>query len=151
MISLRHCGIYVHDINKMELFYENVFQMHYICRQEICCGKEFDILVGSDNTKILMSKLITEKGKVTGSGDMIELLQVIVPEQTNKSITKRLIEQGTIHIAMECQFDKTLSLVKKYNGSVVIRPIVMKSGNKMCIVTDPEGNYIELIERMESL
>ncbi len=148
MISLRHCGIYVHDINKMELFYENVFQMYYVCKQEICCGKEFDILVGADNAKVLMSKLITERGRTTGSGDMIELLQVVIPEQMDKINSQKLTDQGTIHIAIECQFNKTLPLLKDYNGKVVIDPITMKSGNKMCIVADPEGNYIELIERM---
>lgn len=148
MINIRHCGIYVKDIAKMELFYENVFHMLYICKQEVCCGKEFDILVGAKDAKMLISKLITEEGKVMGRGNMIELLQVIVPKQKNESVIKKLTNQGTMHIAIECLFKDTISLVETYEGKVIINPVVMESGNKMCFITDPEGNYIELIERL---
>lgn len=147
MISIRHCGIYVSDIQKMENFYENVFRMHYICRQEICCGEAFDILAGAKGVKVLMSKLITEKGKSTGEGDMVELLQMINSEGTSEASKRKVTDSGMIHIALECRFSDVLPLVEKYGGKIIMEPIVMESGNGMCFVTDPEGNYIELIER----
>ena len=147
MINIRHCGIYVSDIERMEAFYKNVFHMHYICKQEICCGETFDLLVGINNSKILMTKLITDRGKAMGSGDMIELLQVVIPRKENKPCIKKLADPGTIHIAIECEFCSTLPLVERFEGKIVITPVVMESGNRMCFVSDPEGNYIELIER----
>ncbi len=148
MIGVRHYGIYVRDINKMEQFYINVLQMSYICRQEICRGEEFDILAGVDDVRILMSKLITERGRETGSGDMIELLQIDEPKQENRLHVKKVTEQGTAHIGIECRFSEVLPLTEKYNGKIVMKPVTMKSGNRMCFISDPEGNYIELIERI---
>lgn len=147
MISIRHCGIYVNDMEKMETFYKNVFRMHYICKQEVCCGEIFDLLTGIKSTRILMTKLITDRGKETGSGDMIELLQAVIPKPADQPAARGLTDAGTVHIAMECEFSSTLPVIEKYGGKIVINPVVMGSGNGMCFIADPEGNYIELIER----
>lgn len=146
MISLRHCGIYVYDIVKEELFYEKVFNMKYICRQEMSFG-DFDFLFGRSNTKVLTTKLITEKGVENGSGDMVELIRVLEPEAIKNRKRQELYDVGIMHFAFECIFDDVLPKVEKFGGIVKNGPVEMWNGNSMCILQDPEGNYIELLER----
>ena len=146
MIGIRHCGIYVYDIAKEELFYERVFNMKYICRQDKNIG-EFDFLFDNVDTTILTTKLITEKGVDTGEGDMIELISVLGHRTTNKIKNKELYDVGTIHIAFECVFDDVLPKVEKYGGHIKNGPVKMWNDNLMCIIQDPELNYIELLQR----
>lgn len=146
MISLRHCGLYVSDIALVESFYEKVFNMRYICRQTAYHG-DFDFLFDQENTCVLMTKLITEKGVETGSGDMIELLQVVSPKMPSREVGRELYDSGTMHFALECSFEEVLPKVTQYGGIIRNEPIKMWSGNSMCIIQDPEGNYIELLQR----
>ena len=146
MISLRHCGIYVYDIVKEEQFYENVFNMKYICHQEESIGV-FDFLFDKTGIKVLTTKLITEKGIETGSGDMIELIKVQDFKMVSCSQDKELYDVGTMHLALECTLGDILPKVEKYGGCIKNGPVEMWNGNMMCIIRDPEGNYIELLQR----
>lgn len=147
MISLRHCGIYVNDIMLEEEFYEKTFDMKYICRQEKREGV-FDFLFGVQDTIVITSKLITEKGVKCGSGDMIELIQVMSPSMNRGIQTRReLYDVGSMHIALECVFDNVIPKVTRNGGFLKNGPVEMWNGNMMCIIQDPEKNYIELLQR----
>ena len=77
MISIRHVGIYVNDINLLEKFYTKVFHMTVICRQEPDTNKLLDQLLDKANVKIITTKLITEYGRQKGFGDMLELVKIV--------------------------------------------------------------------------
>ena len=146
MIKLRHFGIYVDNIRLVGSFYENVFSMKCVCREKKCDGV-FDFIFRQHGTTVLMTKLITEKGVESGDGDMIELLQALTPQPPSQKRKNALFNSGQVHVAIECKIDQVLPLVKAYGGSVYVNPQTMENGNVMCFVNDPEGNYIELIER----
>ena len=97
MINLRHTGIYVRDLARMASFYREVFHMHAICENVEQEDALLADLFGAAGAKVRITKLITEQGKASGVGDMLELLEVIVPrgreEKTNLSI------EAGLHIA----------------------------------------------------
>lgn len=75
MIEMRHAGIYVEDLSRMEAFYQNVFSMKVILSKVRTSDILIDAIVGTGKA-VLISKLITPRGCTTSSGDMVELLQV---------------------------------------------------------------------------
>lgn len=147
MISLRHVGMYVDCLEIMENFYKNALDMSYICKREKQVGI-FDAVLNEKDSIVYMTKLITPKGAITHEGDMVELLYVDFPKRikTNEQ-HKKIQDAGVVHVAFECKIDTALKAVGKYGGEVIVEPIIMPSGNKMCFVSDPENNIIELIER----
>lgn len=147
MVQLRHTGIYVYDLNLMESFYKKVFDMHVISshivqKDDLIC----DILKNND-AEVLISKLITEQGKINGTGDMLELVQVIGPSVKSSNSTRPMIwEQGIMHVAFGvCTVQKTAEKILKYGGSKVTEIHTMPNGNACGFFEDPEYNYIELI------
>ena len=150
MNALRHVGIYVKDIELMEQFYINVFEMYPICSREKDNSILFDELIGLQNAVIVTSKLITPYGKKTGQGDMVELVKVMNEgyyknyEMCQGSIT----EIGRMHIAMGVSdINKTVSRIRESGGNTYTSIYEMKNGNYCCFCNDPEGNWIELIQR----
>lgn len=151
MIAVRHTGIYVDDIRLMEEFYTAVFHMHPLCSMEPDEGELFDELLGIQNARILTTKLITPYGRTTGQGDMLELVKVLsernqpgLPKDRPVSMT------GMAHLAFGVD-DIRATVEKLLNKNGILRTEIktMKNGNKCCFCTDPEGNWIELIERNE--
>lgn len=149
MFSIRHCGIYVDDIQKMTLFYKEVFHMHVICCEEADEGDYVDTLTCSQNAKIVITKLITDRGKESGSGDMLELIKIMgsAAPPGEMSIHK-FTQTGNIHIAMECDdIKKTVVNLELAGGTTLIAPFKRENNNWLCFCLDPEGNCLELIER----
>lgn len=147
MVSIRHCGIYVHNIDKMAAFYKNVFRMFSIVDKYCDSGKCVDELIGVKGARIWITKLITEKGKLTGDGDMIELVQIDYPRNTAPGFKRRFSDTGVVHIAFECSIRDTVSRIENNSGRVIVAPMIRENGNALCFCEDPEGNFLELIER----
>ena len=97
MINLRHTGIYVRDLARMASFYREVFYMHAICENVEQGDALLADLFQAAGAKVRITKLITEQGKASGVGDMLELLEVIAPEGREEK-TNLPIEAG-LHIA----------------------------------------------------
>ena len=149
MIAIRHTGIYVNDMKRMEAFYTSVFQMHAICSMEPDEGELFDELLGTRNARIMTSKLITPYGKTAGQGDMVELVKVLSEGDCGALPEERPISMiGMTHLAFQVE-DITASVdrIMKNGGLRKTGIKEMRNGNKCCFCTDPEGNWIELIER----
>lgn len=153
MESLLHCGIYVSDIQYMEKFYKNVFMMQEICKEEHDAGKFLDCLIGVPNVKIIVTKLITPRGIKMGTGDMIELVKIISPEYKEETINeKRKCITETIHIAILCtDIWETVLRISEYGGEIIVEPFQRGNGNWLSFALDPEGNYLELIQRKQEL
>lgn len=149
MISIRHCGIYVGDIERLTNFYINVFNMHVVCQQELDKGFFVEKLSGESNAYILVTKLITDKGKMTGSGDMIELIKFVsASSYTSVKENKKFTDIGVTHIALECDdlFDISQKVILN-GGEIIVPPFTRENGNELCFCKDPEGNCLELIVR----
>lgn len=146
MIQLRHVGIYVRDIKKEKEFYKKVFDMREICDEvEQMDALIEDLLSVSEPVKI--AKLITEQGKVNGAGDMIELVQYINSSE-KESLNCPIYKSGVMHLGFGIDdIDKVLSRIKNFGGKQKTSVHVMQNGNKCCFCQDPEGVWIELIER----
>lgn len=147
MINIKHIGIYVNDLEKMGLFYQNVFSMHIVCEKEKDANELLDELI-MPGVQIYTTKLITDYGKVQGTGDMIELVKVInkVPDLMVK--VPKIDRVGTAHIAMGVDdIENVCNRFLNYGGNLKTSVITMKNGNKCCFGIDPEKNWVELIQR----
>lgn len=146
MIQLRHVGIYVNDIKIEKEFYKQVFDMYEIC-DEI---EQMDALVAellSTHDSVKITKLITEQGKVNGAGDMIELVQY--PKSLERDLLNYPVyKTGVTHLGFGIDnMDEVLSRLKSFGGKQQTTVHIMENGNKCCFCQDPEGVWIELIER----
>ncbi len=152
MIQLRHVGIYVEDLEKEECFYQEVFNMHSISHKVIQADKLIDDLLDASEgqSSLLISKLITDKGIESREGDMIELLQVIGPQDKcgKKLGSIRTYMAGSIHLGLGIDnIEKTVDAVKNNGGRLITGIYEMSNVNKCCFCTDPENNMIVLIEK----
>ena len=145
MLNLRHAGIYVKDLVRMAAFYRDVFQMHTICENVEQSDELIADLFQVKEAKVRLTKLITEQGKASGVGDMLELLQLLEPEG------KALAEDGPISEGMHVAFgvraiEMVVDAIVARGGKRMTRIHLMGNGNKCCFCRDPEGNWLELIE-----
>lgn len=141
MIELRHIGIYVMNLTKMEQFYKNAFSMKIIQSQILTSNPLIDAIIGKEK-EVLISKLITPYGCQTGTGDMIELIQIVNANPPKPSF---IYSTGTAHIGFGVDsIEETIESITAHGGK--IRSEIFRLGqNKCCFCTDPEGNWLELI------
>jgi predicted enzyme related to lactoylglutathione lyase len=150
MIQLRHTGLYVKNLKLETEFYKYVFAMHSICENMEMTDELLNDLFKQSKVKILFSKLLTEQGKQSGIDDMLELLQVIEPtECKSKSVNKAdIYSTGRMHLGFGIEgIEQTVAKIIEKNGSQGTEIYLMNNGNKCCFCQDPEGNWLELIER----
>lgn len=149
MIELRHAGIYVKDLERMEAFYAAVLKMKPIFQGTVQKDELIDDLLGVKDGSVKISKLITEFGQEKKTGDMLELVQVLVPEQTEGSLPgKRPVYSiGMNHIAFGVDdLEDCVRLAGENGGTLQTVVHSMANGRKCAFLTDPEGNWIELIQ-----
>jgi len=144
MIEMRHAGIYVEDLPCMEAFYQNVFSMKVILSKVRTSDILIDAIVGAGKA-VLISKLITPHGCETGSGDMVELLQV--ENEAAPSDPGPVFQTGTAHLGFGVDdMERTVQGIRE-NGGCQKTDILQMGSNLCCFCTDPEGNWLELIQR----
>ncbi|MBE6105117.1 VOC family protein [Anaerovibrio lipolyticus] len=146
MIQLRHIGLYVQDMKKEAEFYRQAFSMYEICNELEQSDALIDELL-SVHEPVKITKLITEQGRQSGVGDMLELVEY--PNSPEKELTRNsLYKTGVMHLGFGIDnMDETLMRIKVLGGSQVTLVHTMANGNKCCFCKDPEGNWLELIER----
>ena len=146
MIQLRHVGLYVQDIKKEAAFYKQAFGMHEICNELEQTDALIDELL-SVHEPVKITKLITEQGRQSGIGDMIELVEY--PNSPEKEpIRNSLYKTGVMHLGFGIDdMEETLMRIKALGGLQITLVHTMANGNKCCFCQDPEGNWLELIER----
>ena len=144
MINLKHIGIYVEDIEKLCCFYKNSFGMVPVCENLEDTGPLYYELYGNE-VKVLITKLITDYGKTTGQGEMLELIQVYNGIESEKN-PRNIQDIGISHFSLGV--DDIFSAVEKVksNGGSNYTRIVQIGEKYCCFCKDPEGNVIELIQ-----
>jgi len=149
MIELRHAGIYVMDLEKMEAFYEAVLKMKPIFQGTVQKDELIDDLLGVKDAGVKIAKLITESGQEKKTGDMLELVQVLIPEKTEGNLPsdRPVYGIGMNHIAFGVDdLEDCVRLAKENGGKLQTAVHQMENGRKCAFLTDPEGNWIELIQ-----
>lgn len=151
MVQIRHCGIYVKDLEKMALFYKQVFHMYPVCENVIQEDHLIDDIFQCNSAKVKITKLITDQGKESGHGDMVELIQPLAPctgDNPREGVFRRIYLAGTSHIAFGVDHvDLVLERLLQHGGKTETKVHVMDNGNVCCFCQDPEGNYLEIIGR----
>ena len=143
MIEFRHIGLYVADLPKMEAFYANAFNMKVI-RKQI---ETSDVLVDSiirPGASITFSKLITPRGVATGVGDMVELIHYENNGIESQLLPVYLVGQGHIGFGVD-DIESVVKAIVLFGGTLQ-SAIVQIGSNQCCFCTDPENNWIELIQ-----
>ncbi len=148
MIQMRHTGIYVKDLLRMAAFYREVFHMYTLSENIQQIDPLIADLFRTINACVKITKLITEKGKESGSGDMIELIEVLVPKNNNIKVPQPIT--AGMHIAFGVRdIEATRAAIFARGGISSTRVHDMGRYTKCCFCRDPEGNWLELIERKE--
>lgn len=146
MVTLKHVGLYVSDLNLMAQFYKNVFGLYVLCEGEKDQGDFVDFLAGEKKCEIKVTKLITEMGKQNGAGDMIELIQINESTARHKEL-KKMTESGVMHIGFGVENIHTIcDKIVNFGGKIIIPPFLRQNGNWLCFARDPEENWIEIIQ-----
>jgi len=154
MIQMRHAGVYVRDLLRMQTFYREVFHMHVICDREELKNELRGALTGTPDARILMTKLITPQGKVSGYGDMVELLEVCSPveRQSSDDAGRRMppvasiTAPGTMHLCFSVDdLPETMSALETCGGRILIPATALDNGRTCAFAADPEGNILEVI------
>ncbi|WP_288312108.1 VOC family protein [uncultured Selenomonas sp.] len=144
MIQLRHTGLYVKDLERMEEFYRVVFKMHTICKNVEQSDDLIHDLLRCHGT-VRLSKLITEQGKQSGFDDMLELLQLSEPLKTEPQ--RKICDNGVMHLGFGVpDIEETVAAILAYGGQKFTEIHDMSNGRKCCFCRDPEGNWLEIIQ-----
>ncbi len=140
MSNLRHCGIVVKDLDKMNKFYKLLGFEEVINTKEN--GEFIDNLIGKKNISINIVKL-----KSTSNNCIVELLQYKIKNSRSKI---KLYEQGLSHIAITVNdIDKIISILKLNGAEFISAPLLSPDNKvKVCFCKDIEGNFLELVEEL---
>lgn len=142
MISLRHVGLIVDDIEKSLTLYEGVFGFKPQVDQ-IESGPFYENLTGI-NTGIARTCKCYAK-----DGSCIELIEYISHNATKR--TKELLSSGFNHIALNIpNIEATVIQLKNMNIKFINPPRMNNEKTaKVAFCYDFEGNLIELVQVYE--
>lgn len=144
MIQMRHMGVYVKNLDVMTEFYKKVFGMHIISEKVIQSDSLIQDLLGCK--EVIITKMVTPYGTQVGSGDMLELLHYEGRELVNANTF--ISDQCIIHMGISVDnINDVVNKILDMGGKIYTRIHVMSNENKCCFACDPEGNWLELIER----
>jgi len=138
MVSFRHVGIVVHNLEEQLTFYRDFLGLEeYYNKTE-----EGQFLEDILNIKSISAKII-KLGK--NKKILIELLKF---NYDGEKYTSSIINFGYTHIALTV---KNLTKIYKSNSSTFIsKPKINNEGTHMvCFCKDPENNILELVEELK--
>ena len=142
MISARHIGITVFDLDKMLSFYRGLLGFSH-AKIALETGSYIDNFSALEDVKVTTAKLSNGS-----DGVMIELLKYHSHE--GNSFPKEIINHGISHFALTV--DDLEGLYKKAvsEGVMFNAPPQRPPGGKALVTfcRDPEGNLIELVEML---
>lgn len=150
MITMRHSGLYVRDIECLEEFYTTVFNMIPICSAQPDSGELFDELLGIPKVRIVTTKLVTVYGKKNGQGDMLELIKVLTASPALPKLPSQhpisMIGMGHVAFGVD-DIARTVECIRELQGTQETNIYKRGNGNLCCFCRDPENNWLELIQR----
>jgi catechol 2,3-dioxygenase-like lactoylglutathione lyase family enzyme len=147
MISLRHIGITVVDMEKMQNFYCDLLGCKLLKTMEES-GEVIDNFSGLKGIEVTTTKMELPKGGV------IELLKYHSPKGNDvvlQNIYKKIIQVGISHYALSVNdLDSLYENLMKEEISFFYKVQTSPDGNvKIAFCRDPEGNILELVEELK--
>jgi catechol 2,3-dioxygenase-like lactoylglutathione lyase family enzyme len=147
MISLRHIGITVVDMEKMQNFYCNLLGCKVLKTMEES-GEVIDNFSGLEGIEVTTTKMELPEGGV------VELLKYHSPKGNNvalQNIYKKIIQIGISHFALSVKdLDSLYENLIKERISFFYEVQTSPDGNvKIAFCRDPEGNILELVEELK--
>jgi len=141
MITVRHVGIVVSDMDKSLWFYRDLIGLH---DAEVASesGPFLDGLLAMKNTEIRTAKLATD------GPTLIELLAFDSPQTTAATPLNAI---GPTHVALSVEnldrlYTRLCEAGIRFNAPPSLSP---DGGAKVAFCRDPDGTYIELVEPQE--
>lgn len=130
----------------MVSFYQHCFDMKLIVDSYEDKGPMFDQLFHKSDIHVKISKLITEFGELSKTGDMLELIECQSKNNQTLPDEREIHWTGMSHISFGVNnIEKYMERIVKMGGHQETE-IHNIGKNKCCFFTDCEGNWIELIE-----
>jgi catechol 2,3-dioxygenase-like lactoylglutathione lyase family enzyme len=144
MISLRHVGITVVDMEKMQNFYCNFLGCKVLKTMEES-GEVIDNFSGIKNIQVTTTKMELPAGGV------LELLKYHSPRGNDialQNIYRKIIQVGISHYALTVKDLDSLYEKLTKEETYFFHPVqTSPDGNvKIAFCKDPEGNILELVE-----
>ena len=142
---MNHTGFVVNDMERSLAFYHDLLGLE-IERDAILEGKFISQVVGFPNTKL--------RGVYLGLGDMrhsLELIQYLNPPgYRSASIERNAI--GASHLGIIVDNVEVFYQKLSQNGCQFVNPPAFRDSpypwaRKACYLSDPDGNWLEAIER----
>ena len=145
MITLRHVGITVVDMEKSLALYRDYFGLTVVWDQ-LEEGEFIDNLSGEKGVRVRTVKLRDEEG------GMVELLQYYShPRSNGANFTQKAMEVGCSHFALTVSdLDSVYGDLKKLGLRFNSSPKISVDGKaKVCFCRDFDGTLMELVEVIE--
>ncbi len=144
MKNIRHTGIVVVDIEKSIAFYHGLLGLR-VEKDMLEKSAYIDKVLGLRDVSVRTIKLSVD------DGNLIELLCFQDPA-SKKTEPKQLNDSGLTHVAFTVKdLDKEYSRLTGKGVTFISEPQKSPNGYaKIAFCRDPEGNFIELVEVIES-
>lgn len=142
--SMAHTGFVVADLDKSVEFYSEVVGLEVVSRGE-AEGGVISQIVGYEHSHLKLASLgIDQEG-----GHILELIEYVRPVSTERPTEERAV-LGASHLAFNVtDIEGTLKRLLD-NGAIKLNaPVGGAQGRSSCYLQDPDGNWIELMERSE--
>lgn len=141
MLSIRHTGIYVCNLEKMKQFYCDTFGME-VAVHAFEKGSYIETVLGLKEIELEVYKLRFE------DGTMLELIHRKGGDEAGNQ--GRVYDNGHIHIALTVgDVEQRYKKLSQLGTTFISGPMFSADGTaKVCFCRDPEGNYLELVEEI---
>jgi catechol 2,3-dioxygenase-like lactoylglutathione lyase family enzyme len=144
--GLDHVSVTCGDLEASMAFYADVLGLEVAARGE-SDDREIALMMGLTGVRIRWADLDL------GGGATLELVQFLDP--SGSPVSKSLWDPGATHIGLQVDdIDATHARLREAGVRVVSRPVRLTEqgswyGAKVLYAVDPDGTWIELVERPE--
>jgi catechol 2,3-dioxygenase-like lactoylglutathione lyase family enzyme len=146
--GLDHVSVTCGDLDASIAFYADVLGLEVAARGE-SNDREIALMMGLDRVRIRWADVDL------GDGTTLELVQFLDP--TGSPVSKSLWDPGAAHIGLQVDdIDATHARLREAQVRVVSKPVRLTEqgswyGAKVLYAVDPDGTWIELVERPEAV
>lgn len=143
-----HVSVTCGDLDGSIAFYADLLGLEVAARGE-SDDRELALMMGRDRVRMRWADVDL------GGGLTLELVQFLHP--TGSPVSKSLWDPGATHIGLQVDdIDAMHSRLREAEVRVVSKPVRLTEegswyGAKVLYVVDPDGTWIELVERPESV
>jgi glyoxylase I family protein len=141
---LTHIGLCVRDIERSTEFYSTALDFDEVSRVHVD-GPEAAQLLGLPDLSLDLVYLQRD-------GFRLELLGYVTPPPSEDTCPRPFNQIGLTHLSFLVDDpDVLVERIQKHGGRMLAeRTVTFSGGNRGLILTDPDGNLLELIERITS-